>query len=62
MDVIKRNGEAVPFNANKIIEAINRAFVEVDGVLYENDTATDIALEIGKELINGTTNMTVEAI
>ena len=48
MSVIKRNGEIVSFDANKIIAAINKAFVEVDGRLYENDTATDIALEIGK--------------
>lgn len=47
MSVIKRDGSVVAFDANKIVEAINKAFVEVDGRLYEDDTATDIALEIG---------------
>jgi hypothetical protein len=29
--VLKRNGELVDFDKNKIIDAINQAFVEVDG-------------------------------
>ena len=29
--VIKRNGTKVPFNEKKIINAINKAFIEVDG-------------------------------
>lgn len=62
MDVVKRNGEKVAFDANKIIEAIDKAFVEVDGQLYENDTATDIAIEIGKMIVNSTEQMTVEDI
>lgn len=52
MDVVKRNGEKVAFDANKIIEAINKAFIDVDGMLYETDTATDIAIEIGKIIVN----------
>jgi transcriptional regulator NrdR family protein len=43
MVIIKRDGTAVSFDANKIVNAINKAFIEVDGKLYENDTATDIA-------------------
>jgi len=62
MNVIKRDGEIVAFNANKIIEAINKAFVEVDGRLYENETATDIALEIEKNIINNKVDITVEDI
>ena len=62
MDVVKRNGEKVAFDANKIIEAINKAFVDVDGMLYETDTATDIAIEIGKMVVNSTEQMTVEDI
>ena len=31
MVIIKRDGTAVSFDANKIINAINKAFVEVDG-------------------------------
>jgi len=29
--VIKRDGSKVPFNKNKIINAINSAFLEIDG-------------------------------
>ena len=64
MSVIKRDGSVVAFDANKIVEAINKAFVEVDGRLYEDDTATDIALEIGQkvlELENGS-DVNVEEI
>ena len=46
MKVIKRDGTLVPFDKNKIINAINKAFLEVDGVLYEIDTANDIANDI----------------
>ena len=42
----KRDGTAVPFNKQKIIDAINKAFLEVDGKIYENDTVKDIADEI----------------
>ena len=31
MIIIKRNGEVVPFDKDKIIAAINKAFIEVDG-------------------------------
>lgn len=44
--IIKRNGTIVLFDKNKIINAINKAFIEVDGQLYENDTAQDIANDI----------------
>ena len=50
--VIKRDNSKVAFDGKKIIDAINKAFIEVDGQLYENDTATDIAIEIGKKYIN----------
>lgn len=43
MMIIKRNGDIVPFNKQKIIEAINKALIEVDGKLYETETANDIA-------------------
>ena len=46
MYVIKRDGTQVPFDKEKIINAINKAFIEVDGILYETDTAEDIAAEI----------------
>ena len=41
--ITKRDGREVPFNAQKIENAINKAFLEVDGQLYETDTAHDIA-------------------
>lgn len=50
MYVIKRDGSKVPFDKDKIISAINAAFLEVDGVLYETDTAEDIADEIEKHI------------
>ena len=46
MYIIKRDGTVVLFDKNKIINAINKAFIEVDGWLYENDTAIDIANDI----------------
>lgn len=46
MYIIKRDGTVVLFDKNKIINAINKAFIEVDGQLYENDTAIDIANDI----------------
>lgn len=46
MNVIKRNGDIVAFDKNKIISAINKAFIEVDGQLYETDTSNSIAEDI----------------
>ena len=42
----KRTGELEDFEKRKIINAVNKAFLEVDGVLYETDTAADIADDI----------------
>ena len=44
--IIKRDGSLVNFDKNKIINAINLALIEVDGELYETDTATSIADDI----------------
>ena len=60
MEVIKRNGNKVSFDKNKIIKAINKAFIQVDGQLYEDDTAKDIANEI--EQISKKSILTVEEI
>jgi ribonucleoside-triphosphate reductase len=46
MIVIKRNGNSVPFDKYRIINAVNKALMEVDGQLYETDTAESIAAEI----------------
>lgn len=59
--VLKRNGELVDFDKNKIIDAINQAFIEVDGQLYENDTAADIATDIEQAFINRNLNLPTNA-
>lgn len=48
IQIEKRNGTLVPFDKEKIITAINKSLIEVDGMLYETDTAKDIADEIYK--------------
>lgn len=60
MLVKKRNGQIVEFDKTKIIEAINKAFIEVDGQLYEDETSRDIAAEI--EVENNTDILDVETI
>lgn len=44
--ITKRDGTEVPFIKDNIIQAINKAMIEVDGILYETDTANDIADDI----------------
>ena len=46
MYIIKRNGQVEPFNKDKIINAIEKAFLEVDGKNYKSDIALDIANKI----------------
>ena len=46
INIIKRNGDIVEFDKQKIVNAINNALLEVDGMLYETDTAQDIANEV----------------
>lgn len=48
--IIKRNGSLDTFNEQKIINAINKAMVEVDGQLYEDDTSKEIAQEIAEKI------------
>ena len=62
LKIMKRDGTIVPFNKNKVIKAINAAFIEVDGQLYENETATDIAEEINNYIANSDETVTVEDI
>ena len=62
MYILKRDGKLVPFDHQKIVDAINNAFIEVDGQLYENDTAFDIAVEIAKIVEASTYRMNVEEI
>ena len=62
MYVIKRDGSKVEFDRQKVINAINAAFLEVDGILYETDTAEDIATEIGALVAKNENGVSVEAI
>ena len=49
MYVIKRDGTRVLFDINKIVNAINKAMIHVDGSLYETETAEEIASIIASE-------------
>ena len=62
MYIVKRDGTKVPFDKQKIIHAINSAFLEVDGILYETDTAKDIADEIEILIVKSISNISVEDI
>ena len=58
MYVIKRDGTRVLFDINKIVNAINKAMIHVDGGLFETETAEEIADIIAHE----GKDMTVEHI
>ena len=60
MDIIKRDGRKVPFDKWKIVHAIVQAYLDVDGILYEAETANDIADEIEK--VSLTRELRVEEI
>lgn len=62
MYVIKRDGSRVLYDPQKVENAINKAFLEVDGILYETDTAKDIAIEIEKMIENSKSDINVETI
>ena len=64
MFVVKRNGIEVPFDKQKIINAINGALMEVDSFLSkDNDLAEKIADIITRELYkNETAIISVEDI
>ena len=60
--IIKRDGTKVPFDEQKIINAINAAFMEVDGKIYETDTAEDIAHDIALTILRSPVDVEVETI
>ena len=62
MQVMKRNGTLVEFDKVRIENAINAAFLEVDGKLYETDTAYDIASDIEKKIKKSHVDVSVETI
>ena len=58
MNIIKRDGSIVEFDRNKIVQAINKAFIEVDGKIYEDDTSNSIADDIQRRIEFFTKNST----
>lgn len=58
----KRNGSKVLFDKNKIIKAINSAFIDVDGQIFEEDTTNDIANAIEQDIIKSPVLVSVETI
>ena len=62
MFIVKRDGTQVPFDKQKIVNAINSAFLDVDVILYETDTAEDIADEIEVLVMKSSSDITVESI
>lgn len=44
--IIKRNGDVMPFDKQKIIDAITKAFIAVDKNIFETDSINSIADEI----------------
>ena len=61
-NVIKRDGSIVPFDKNKIVTAILKAFLEVDNKIYETDTAEDIAAEIQSKINSSDMTYSIENI
>ena len=61
-NIIKRDGTIAPFDPLKIVQAINKAFIDVDGKLYETDTAEDIAHDIWGEVSRTPIDVPVEVI
>lgn len=62
LNIKKRDGTIAGFDPDKIITAINKAFIEVDGQLYEDDTARDIAMEIQYKIASSAKLISVEDI
>ena len=58
----KRNGSKVLFDKNKIIKAINSAFIDIDGQIFEEDTTNDIANAIEQDIIKSPVLVSVETI
>ena len=50
--IIKRNGDIIDFNKYKIIEALEKAFLEVDEQIYEYDTIYEIANDVERIIPN----------
>lgn len=57
--IIKRDGSLANFDKQRIINAINKAFIEVDGDILNEEIAQEIADDI-KEMVNGFPNGSIE--
>ena len=67
LQIQKRNGDIVEFQKEKVVDALTKAFLEVDGILYETDTINDIADDVeflirGNALVKDNKILTVEEI
>lgn len=67
LQIQKRNGDIVEFQKEKVVDALTKAFLEVDGILYETDTINDIADDVeflirGNALVKNNKILTVEEI
>ena len=57
--IIKRDGSLANFDKQRIINAINKAFIEVDGDVLNEEIAQEIADDI-EEMVNGFPNGSIE--
>ena len=57
--IIKRDGFLANFDKQRIINAINKAFIEVDGDILNEEIAQEIADDI-EEMVNGFPNGSIE--
>lgn len=57
--IIKRDGSLANFDKQRIINAINKAFIEVDGDILNEEIAQEIANDI-EEMVNGFPNGSIE--
>lgn len=57
--IIKRDGSLANFDKQRIIIAINKAFIEVDGDILNEEIAQEIADDI-EEMVNGFPNGSIE--
>ena len=60
--IIKRDGSKVPFDTNRVKNALTKAFIETDGQLYETDTIDTIAQEVSDYINNSNKEISVEEI
>ena len=56
MNIIKRDGTTVPFDKEKIISAVNKAFISVIGDVYDDEekVSQSIANDIEKTISDNT--------